>query len=124
MNNPKWALAEAITTILDSGVTPTELSHELGFQDTSMVYRYKTGKTKSMGHIKSLVIFNEYDMLLDDYVSADQLKELAQKALDTGGKSIDKCSHLMDKLIIIASYKGQDLRQKLLRFIADNDNRS
>ena len=123
MQHPKWNLAEAITTILDSGVTPTELSHELGFQDTSMVYRYKNAKTLKTSHIRALVIFNEYDMLLDEYVSESHLKELAQKELDKSGKGIDKCGHLLDKLIVIASYKGSDLRTKLLQFIADYDKR-
>jgi len=120
MDEPKWVLAEAITAILDSGVTPTDLSHELGYQDTSMIYRYKKGRTKSCSHIRALVIYQEYDMLLDEYVSEAHLRELANKELDKSGKGIDKCGHLMDKLIVIASYKGQDLRTKLLRFIADN----
>ena len=120
MSEPVWNLAEAISTILDSGVTPTDLSHELGFQDTSMIYRYRQGKTKSCSAIRALVIYQEYDMLLDDFTSADHLRTVAQKELDKGGKGIDKCGHLMDKLIVIASYKGQDLRTKLLRFIADN----
>ena len=124
MEHPKWNLAEAITTILDSGVTPTELSHELGFQDTSMVYRYKNAKTLKTSHIRALVVFNEYDMLLDEYVSESHLKELAQKELDKSGKGIDKCGHLLDKLIVIASYKGSDLRTKLLQFIADYDKRN
>lgn len=124
MENPRWNLAEAITTVLDSGVTPTDLSHELGFQDTSMIYRYRNAKTLKTSHIRALVIFQEYDMLLDEYVSADHLRELAQKELDKGGKDIDKCGHLMDKLIVIASYKGQDLRTKLLQFIADYDKRN
>jgi len=124
MDEPKWKLAEAIQAILDSGVTPTELSHELGFQDTSMVYRYKNGKTKSMGHIKALVVYKEYDMLLEEYDSSEQLITLANKELAKGGKDIDKCGHLLDKLIIIASYKGSDLRSKLLQFIADYDRRS
>jgi len=120
---PKWVLAEAIATILDSGVTPTDLSHELGFQDTSMIYRYRNSKTLKTSAIRALVIFNEYDMLLDDYDSEEHLKMLAQTELDKGNKGIDKCGHLMDKLIIIASYKGNDLRTKLLHFIADYDGR-
>ena len=124
MQHPKWALAEAITTILDSGVTPTELSHELGFQDTSMVYRYKNAKTLKTSAIRALVIFQEYDMLLDDYMGESHLAQMAQKELDKGGRSVDKCGHLLDKLIVIASYKGNDLRTKLLQFIADYDKRN
>jgi hypothetical protein len=124
MKNVKWNLAEAITAILDSGVTPTDLSHELGFQDTSMVYRYKTGKTKSTSAVRALIIFNEYDMLLDDYVNAEHLQTKAEAEMSKGGKSVDKCGHILDKLLVIASYKGNDLRQRLLRLISDLDNRS
>ena len=122
--NPKWTLQNAITAILDSGVTPTDLSHELGYQDTSMVYRYKKGTTLKCSHIRALVIFQEYDMLLDDFQSEAHLKTLAEKELDKGHKDIDKCGHLLDKLIVIASYKGNDLRTRLLQFIADYDKRN
>ena len=66
MEEPKWVLADAIAAILDSGVTPTDLSHELGFQDTSMVYRYKKGTTKSMGHIRALIIYQEYNQRIKE----------------------------------------------------------
>ncbi len=123
MNHPQWLLADAITAILDSGIKPIDLSHELGFQDPSMIHRYKTGKTKTCTAIRALIIFNEYDMLLDDFNSEDHLKMLAENELNRGGKDKDKCGHIMDKLLVIASYKGQDLRSKLLRFIADYDKR-
>ncbi len=122
--DPKWLLADAITEILDSGVTPTELSHELGFQDTSMTYRYKLGKTKSCSAIRAMIIYTQYDMLIDEYASPEHLQMLVDKEISKGSKGVDKCGHLMDKLIIIASYKGSDLRQKLLRFIADYDGRN
>ena len=119
-----FTLEEAINTILNNGVTPTELSHELGFSDTSMVYRYKTGKTKSTSATRAKIIYDNYNILLDDYTTVEHLMQKAKIEMDKGAKSVDVCSHLMDKLIVIASYKGSDLRQKLLRFIANHDTRS
>jgi len=124
MNNPKWNLAEAVQAILDSGVTPTDLSHELGFQDTSMVYRYRLGTTKTTSALRALILFNEYDMLLDEYVSEEHLKTKAEAEMSKGMDKLDTCGHILDKLLVIASYKGANLRQRLLRLIADLDKRN
>lgn len=113
-------LQEAVTSILEGGVKGTDLAHQMGFQDTSMVYRYKTGKTKKCSAIRAQIILQEYDILLDDYLTVVQLKEHVDNELINGAKVASQCQHLMDKLIVIASYKGADLRSKLLRFIADH----
>jgi len=121
---PKWKLDLAIETILASGVTPTDLSHELGFKDTAMVYRYKHGKTKSTTATRAKIIYDTYNMLLADYTSAEQLEELAEKEQQRSVKTADACGHIFDKLLLVASYKGKDLRQKLLKFISDYDTRN
>jgi len=123
MNHPKWVLAEAIQAILASGVTPTELSNELGFSDTSMIYRYSKGTTLKTSAIRASILFTTYDMLLDDYDSEEHLNMLLQQELDKGGRMPEPCAKLMDRLLILASYKGADLRTRLLRFIADYDKR-
>jgi len=119
----QYSLQDAINHIIDSGVTPTELSHELGFQDTSMVYRYKNGKTKTTSAVRAKVLFDKYGILLDDFISAEHLEQKAQAELNRGIKEVDSCGHIFDKLLVIASYKGADLRQRLLKFIAEMDKR-
>jgi len=120
----KVSLQEAIDIALQK-VTPTELSHELGFQDTSMVYRYKKGITKSTTATRAKILYDDFGLLLDDYVSVEHLNSLAEKEQNKdNNKTVDACGHVMDKLLIVASYKGKDLRQKLLRFIADYDKRN
>jgi len=124
MVHPKWLLADAINEIVASGVTPTELAHQLGFNDTSMIYRYGKGKTVKCSHIRAKILFTTYDMLLDEYDSEEHLNMLSQQELDKGGRMPDPCAKIMDNLLVIASYKGGDLRTRLLRFIADYDKRS
>lgn len=119
-----WSLKEAIETILDSGVSPTNLSHELGFNDTSMVYRYKKGQTAKTTAIRAKTIHTSYGMLLDDYTSLDHLNTLTQAELDKGGKMPTTCQHLMKELLAILSYDGVNLRPRLLRFVADHDKRA
>lgn len=116
----RLSLKEAIVEILESGVKGVHLAHQLGFQDTSMVYRYRTGGVKKCTAIRAQIILQEYNILLDDYLTVVQLKEHVDNELTNGAKVASQCQHLMDKLIVIASYKGQDLRSKLLRFIADH----
>ena len=120
MEHRQLSLKEAIVDILDGGVKAIDLSHQLGFQDSAMVYRYRTGKAKSCSAIRAQIILQEYDILLDDYVSTVQLKTKVDDELLAGAKIKDGCQHLMDKLIIIASYKGADLRSRLLKFIAEH----
>ena len=119
----KYSLQDAVNLILEKGVTPTELSHELGFQDTSMVYRYKTGKTKSTSAIRASIIYDTYGYLLDDYVSVDHLRSKAETEEAKVSKQIEVCGHIFDRLLVLASYKGKDLRQRLLKFIAEMDRR-
>ena len=114
------SLQGAVRSILESGVKGIDLAHQMGFQDTSMVYRYRTGSTKTCSAIRAQVLLAEYNILLDDYHSVVQLKAKVDTELLNGAKIAGQCQHLMDKLIVIASYKGADLRSKLLRFIADH----
>ena len=113
-------LTHAIAEIIMTGATATDLSHELGFQDTTMVYRYRRGLTKKIAHWRALAIYEKYDILIDTYSSVEDLEAKAARSEDTNA---DSCGHILDKLLVIASYKGNDLRQRLLKFIAQLDNR-
>jgi hypothetical protein len=89
-----------------------------------MVYRYKTGKVKTTTAVRAQIILLSYGYLLDTYASPKHLDQKANAELNRGAKEIDSCGYIFDKLLVIASYQGQDLRQRLLKFIADFDKRN
>jgi len=118
------SLQEAVQYITGhEGIKIIDLSHQLGFQDGASVTRYKSGKTKACSATRAKIIFDTYDILLDVYASTKDLEFVVNKELTNSVKVRSECEHIMDKLIVIASYQGKDLRQKLLRLIADLDTR-
>jgi len=91
----------------------------LGLTDSPMLYKYRDGITKSISADKALVIFEMFDVLIDLWLTEEELRNDVKNSM--GGKALVSRLYkpIIDELVVLDAIEDNDkLRRGFKRLIA------